>query len=70
MFDASTLTEFNSEANSLTDAELDQVSAGFLTVAAGIAVGAVLGVGILALAVAVGDGIRHASGKTCIKDAI
>ena len=65
MFNAEALTDFNSEATALTDAELDQVTAGFLPVLAGIAVGAVVGVALLATAVAIGDGIHHALGKGC-----
>ena len=56
----------NSQEISLTDAELDQVAGGFLQIVAGVAVGAVLGVGILAVAVAAGDYIRHHTGKDCI----
>ena len=56
----------NTDEISLTDAELDQAAGGFLTVAAGVAVGAVLGVGALAVAVAVGDYVRHHTGKDCI----
>ena len=56
----------HSQENSLTDVELDQVTGGSLTIVAGIAVGAVLGVGILAVAVAVGDYVRHHTGKQCI----
>jgi hypothetical protein len=54
----------NSHENSLTDAELDQVAGGNLVAA--VAVGAVLGVGILAAAVAVGDYVRHHTGKECV----
>ena len=54
----------NSQENSLTDAELDQVAGGNLVAA--VAVGAVLGVGLLAAAVAVGDFVRHHTGKDCI----
>ena len=56
----------NSQENSLTDAELDQVTGGSLAIVAGIGVGAVIGVGLLALAVAVGDHVRHHTGKSCI----
>ena len=56
----------NSQEISLTDAELDQVAGGFLQIVAGVAVGAVLGIGILAVAVAAGDYIRHHTGKDCI----
>src|SRR5690242_19993835 len=51
---------------SLTDAELDEVNGGFLQIIAGAAVGAVLGAGALAVAVAAGDYIRHHTGKDCI----
>ena len=54
----------NSQENSLTDAELDQVAGGNLVAA--VALGAVLGVGLLAAAVAVGDMVRHHTGKGCI----
>ena len=54
----------NSQDISLTDAELDQVTGG--NIVAAMAVGAVLGVGILAAAVAVGDFVRHHTGKECI----
>ena len=56
----------NSQENSLTDAELDQVAGGFLQIIAGVAVGAVLGAGVLAVAVAAGDYVRHHTGKDCI----
>jgi hypothetical protein len=56
----------NSHEISLTDAELDQVAGGNMTIVAGVAAGAVLGVGILAVAVAVGDYVRHHTGKDCI----
>ena len=56
----------HSQENSLTDVELDQVTGGSMTIAAGVAVGAVLGVGLLAVAVAVGDYVRHHTGKQCI----
>ena len=56
----------NSHETSLTDAELDQVVGGSLAIVAGIGVGAVIGVGLLALAVAVGDHVRHHTGKSCI----
>jgi hypothetical protein len=56
----------NSQEISLADVELDQVDGGSLTLVAGVAVGAVLGVGILAVAVAVGDYVRHHTGKECI----
>ena len=55
----------NSHEISLTDAELDQVAGGYSVLAA-VAVGAVLGVGLLAAAVAVGDFVRHHTGKECI----
>jgi hypothetical protein len=55
-----------SQETSLTDADLDQVAGGMLQIIAGAAVGAVLGAGALAVAVAVGDYIRHHSGKECI----
>jgi hypothetical protein len=70
MFNAEVLTDFNSEVILLSDAELDQVAAGFLQVLAGVAVGAALGAGLLVAAVVVGDGIRHAMGKSCILDSI
>jgi hypothetical protein len=54
----------NPQEISLTDVELDQVAGGNLVAA--VAVGAVLGVGILAAAVAVGDFVRHHTGKECI----
>ncbi len=56
----------HSQEHSLTDVELDQVTGGSMTIAAGVAVGAVLGVGLLAVAVAVGDYVRHHTGKQCI----
>ena len=56
----------NSHEALLTDTELDQVAGGSLAIVAGIGVGAVLGVGLLAVAVAVGDHIRHHTGKSCI----
>ena len=56
----------NSQEISLTDAELDQVAGGMLQIIAGVAVGAVLGAGALAVAVAVGDYVRHHTGKSCI----
>ena len=56
----------NSQEISLTDAELDQVTGGMLQIIAGVAVGAVLGAGALAVAVAVGDYVRHHTGKDCI----
>ena len=55
----------NSQEISLTDVELDQVAGGYSVLAA-VAVGAVLGVGLLAAAVAVGDFVRHHTGKECI----
>ena len=51
---------------SMTDVELDQVAGGMLQIIAGVAVGAVVGVGALAVAVAVGDYVRHHTGKDCI----
>ena len=56
----------NSHESSLTDADLDEVAGGFLQIVAGAAVGAVIGVGVLAVAVAAGDYIRHHTGKDCI----
>jgi len=56
----------DSKEVSLTDIELDQVAGGFLQIVAGVAVGAVLGAGALAVAVAAGDYIRHHTGKSCI----
>ena len=56
----------DSKEVSLTDVELDQVAGGFVQIIAGVAVGAVLGVGALAVAVAAGDYIRHHTGKDCI----
>ena len=56
----------NSHESSLTDADLDEVAGGFLQIVAGAAVGAVIGVGALAVAVAAGDYIRHHTGKDCI----
>ena len=48
------------------DVELDQVAGGMLQIIAGVAVGAVVGVAALAVAVAAGDYIRHHTGKDCI----
>jgi len=56
----------NSHESLLTDAELDEVAGGFLQIIAGAAVGAAIGVGVLAVAVAAGDYIRHHTGKDCI----
>ena len=56
----------HSHETSLTDVELDQVAGGMLQIIAGVAVGAVVGVGALAVAVAVGDYVRHHTGKDCI----
>jgi hypothetical protein len=56
----------DSKEVSLTDVELDQVAGGFLQIVAGVAVGAVLGAGALVVAVAVGDYVRHHTGKDCI----
>jgi len=56
----------HSHETSLTDVELDQVAGGMLQIIAGVAVGAVVGVAALAVAVAAGDYIRHHTGKDCI----
>ena len=56
----------NSHETSLTDVELDQVTGGMLQIIAGVAVGAVVGVAAVAVAVAVGDYVRHHTGKDCI----
>ena len=56
----------HSHETSLTDVELDQVAGGMLQIIAGVAVGAVVGVAAVAVAVAVGDYVRHHTGKDCI----
>ena len=56
----------------LSDAELDQVGGGvvILPIVAGVAVGAVLGAGLLVGALAAADFVGHRTGGECVWDAL